>query len=467
MLICYLVYFSNAMMTEYNFQIECPKCKAVFSIEEALSDKVRFELETRIKSRVEEEVKKSKELEAERLKLEHQLEIERIKKEFQIQQQIELKKSQETIESLLKQIESFKDELEKRNKEIEEARKIELQLRQKENELLQKEKDLELELQRRLNRELEVFRLELDKKTKELEEARKLELEYRRKENELLQKEQNLELEVQRRLSEERKQIQDMLRQSIHTEFELRLREKEETISSLQRKIEELNLKLQMGSQQLQGEVQEIVIEEQLRATFPFDTIEPVPKGIRGADIVQKVRNRFGEICGVILWESKRTNNWSNDWVPKLKEDQRELGAELSVIVSRALPKEITSVGMLDGVWVCDFDSYIGLAMALRENLIQVHNVRTSLAGRETKMEQIYNYICSEQFAQKVRAIVEAFVNMKNDLDKERAAMEKHWKKREEELAKVIKNTSRIYGELEALVGNQLPTIEYLKLPGS
>lgn len=455
------------MLTDYNLQIECPKCKAIFTIEEALSDKVRFELETRIKSRVEEEIKKSREIESERLKLEHQREIERIRKEFQVQQQIELKKSQETIAKLLQQMDEIRKELDQRNKEIQEARKIELQLRQKENELLQKEKDLELELQRRLSRELEVFKLELDKKSKELEEARKLELEFRRKENELLQKEQNLELEVQRRLSEERKQIQDMLRQSIHNEFELRLREKEETINSLQKKIEELNFKLQVGSQQLQGEVQEIVIEEQLRAKFPFDSIEPVPKGIRGADIIQKVRNKFGEICGVILWESKRTNNWSNEWLPKLKEDQRELGAEFSILVSKALPREISSVGMLDGVWVCDFDSFLGLAMALRENLIQVHNVRTSLVGRETKMEQIYNYICSEQFAQKVRAIVEAFVNMKNDLEKEKAAMERHWKKREEELSKVIKNTSRIYGELEALVGNQLPEIDYLKLPGS
>ncbi len=401
----------------FQIEVECPNCKNRFSIEEVISDKVRSDFESKIKHKVEEEITKAKEKEFERINLEHQLEIENLKKEFQQSQKKELEASQETISILKQQLLEFQKELEERKQELDFARKVEL--------------------------------------------------EFRRKENELIQKEQNLELELQRRLSEERKQIQEFVKNSLHSEYELKIREKEETISSMQKKIEELNLKLQMGSQQLQGEVQEIVIEEQLKMKFPIDKIEPVPKGIRGADIIQEVRNRFGEVCGKILWESKRTNNWSNEWIPKLKEDQREIGAEFCAIVSRALPKEINSVGLLDGVWVCDFNSYIGLAMALRENLIQVNNVKNSLIGRETKMEQIFNYICSEQFSQKVRAIVEAFVAMKNDLDKEKAAMEKHWKKREEELNKVLKNTTRIYGEIEALVGNQLPEIEYLKLPGS
>ncbi len=401
----------------FQIEVECPNCKNRFSIEEVISDKVRSDFESKIKHKVEEEITKAKEKEFERINLEHQLEIENLKKEFQQSQKKELEASQETISILKQQLLEFQKELEERKQELDFARKVEL--------------------------------------------------EFRRKENELIQKEQNLELELQRRLSEERKQIQEFVKNSLHSEYELKIREKEETISSMQKKIEELNLKLQMGSQQLQGEVQEIVIEEQLKMKFPIDKIEPVPKGIRGADIIQEVRNRFGEVCGKILWESKRTNNWSNEWIPKLKEDQREIGAEFCAIVSRTLPKEINSVGLLDGVWVCDFNSYIGLAMALRENLIQVNNVKNSLIGRETKMEQIFNYICSEQFSQKVRAIVEAFVAMKNDLDKEKAAMEKHWKKREEELNKVLKNTTRIYGEIEALVGNQLPEIEYLKLPGS
>ncbi len=400
----------------FGFEVVCPNCKSVFSIEEVISDKVRSEFESQMRSQVDEQIKRFKEQEFERIKLEHQLEIEKLKKQFEMQRQNELKQMQDLITNLTDTVSKLQKELEEKNRELANAQKVEL--------------------------------------------------EFRKKENELLQKEQNLELEVQRRLSQERQQLQEMLKQNFQLEYELKLREREQTISTLQKKVEELNLKLQVGSQQLQGEVQELALEEQLRSKFPFDRIEPVPKGVRGADIIQEVRNKFGEVCGVILWESKRTNNWSNEWIPKLKEDQRALGAELAVIVSRALPKEIASVGLLDGVWVCNTESYIGLAMALREHLIQVQMVRNQMKGRESKMEQIYNYICSEQFLHKVQAIVEAFVTMKNDLDKERSAMEKHWKKREEELAKVIKNTARIYGELEAIVGNQLPEIDYLKLPG-
>lgn len=445
------------MVDFFQIDVECPSCKARFSIAEVLSEKVRGDIEERIKEQVSSEIQRTKANEIEKLKLDHQLELEKLKKELQEQYQSDLKNSAKAMSEMIAQIESYKDAMKRQEQELMELRKKEMQIKS----------EIEQEFQKRLNSTLENYKLELEKKTKELEEARKLELELRRRETELLQKEQSLELEVQRRLSEERKQIQEFTKQIVSADYELRFREKDEIIASMQKKIEELNLKLQVSSQQLQGEVQELAIEEQLRVKFPFDSIEPVPKGVRGADIVQKVRNKFGEICGLILWESKRTSNWSNDWIPKLKEDQRELGAEFSVIVSRALPKEINSVGLLDGVWICSFDSFIGLAMALRENLIQVQNVKNSLIGRETKMEQIYNYICSEQFAQKVRAIVDSFVSMRNDLEKEKVAMEKHWKKREEELNKVLKNTARIYGEIEALVGNQLPEIDYFKLPGS
>ncbi|MFN3782075.1 MAG: DUF2130 domain-containing protein, partial [Candidatus Kapaibacteriota bacterium] len=383
--------------------VECPACRSRFSIADVLSDKVQKDIEERLRKQAIDEIQRTKEREIEKLKLEHQLEIENLKKELQEQYQTDIKKSAKAMSELLAQVENYRETLKKLEQELEESRKVELDLRKKELELKSK---LEQEFQNRLSQELENIKSELDKKTKELEEARKLELELRRRETELFQKEQSLELEVQRRLNEERKQIQEITKQIITADYEHRFREKDEIIASMQKKIEELNFKLQVSSQQLQGEVQEIAIEEQLRLKFPFDSIEQVPKGVRGADIIQKVRNKFGEACGVILWESKRTTNWSNEWIPKLKEDQRELGAEFAVIVSRALPKEITSVGLLDGVWICSFDSFVGLAMALRENLIQVQHVKNSLIGRETKMEQIYNYICSEQFAQKVRAIV-------------------------------------------------------------
>lgn len=428
-----------------DLKVECPNCKTTFSIQEVLSDKVRSEFDRIMETQVEERVRKLKE------------------EEFQKFQKKVEEEYYEKLAGYKKEIEEFKAKSE--NKELE--YKLELEKRKNEYELqlkkimLQQRQTTEL-----LEKQMNELRNELQKRNQELEQARKFEAELRRKENELFTKEQNIELEIQRRMSAERSQLQEMIRKNIEQEFLLKSQEKDLMISSLQKRIEELNLKIQTGSQQLQGEAQEVILEEQLRVKFPLDKIAPVPKGIRGADVVQEVMNKFGERCGVILWESKRTLNWSNEWILKLKEDQRELGAEFSVIVSRVLPKELNSIGLLDGVWVCDFDSFIGLAMALRENLIQIQIIKNSFVGKETKMEQIYNYICSDQFAQKVKAIVESFTIMKADLEKEKAAMEKHWRKREEELNKIIKNTARIYGELEALVGNQLPEISYFQLPG-
>ncbi len=428
-----------------DLKVECPNCKTTFSIQEVLSDKVRSEFDRIMETQVEEKVRKLKEEEFQ--KFQKKLEDEYGEKLAGYKKAIEEFKAKSENKEL-----EYKLELEKRKNEYElQLKKIMLQQRQT-TELLEKQ--------------MNELRNELQKRNEELEQARKFEAELRRKENELFTKEQNIELEIQRRMSAERSQLQEMIRKNIEQEFLLKSQEKDLMISSLQKRIEELNLKIQTGSQQLQGEAQEVILEEQLRIKFPLDKIAPVPKGIRGADVVQEVMNKFGERCGVILWESKRTLNWSNEWILKLKEDQRELGAEFSVIVSRVLPKEINSIGLLDGVWVCDFDSFIGLAMALRENLIHIQIIKNSFVGKETKMEQIYNYICSDQFAQKVKAIVESFTIMKADLEKEKAAMEKHWRKREEELNKVIKNTARIYGELEALVGNQLPEISYFQLPG-
>ncbi len=428
-----------------DLKVECPNCKATFSIQEVLSDKVRSEFDRIMELQVEEKVRKLKEEE-----------FQKFQKKLEEEYHEKLAGYQKSIEEI---------QAKSKNKELE--YKLELEKSKKEYELqLQKIMLQQRDTTELLEKQMNELRNELQKRNEELEQARKFEAELRRKENELFTKEQNIELEIQRRMSAERSQLQEIIRKNIEQEFLLKAQEKDLMISSLQKKIEELNLKIQTGSQQLQGEAQEVVLEDQLRVKFPLDKIEPVPKGIRGADVIQKVMNKFGERCGTILWESKRTLNWSNEWILKLKEDQRELGAEFSVIVSRVLPKEINSIGLLDGVWVCDFESFIGLAMALRENLIQIQMLKNSYVGKETKMEQIYNYICSDQFAQKVKAIVESFTIMKADLEKEKAAMEKHWRKREEELNKVIKNTARIYGELEALVGNQLPEISYFQLPG-
>lgn len=437
----------------YNFVIQCPNCRYEFNLYSVLSDKIKGQIDERFRI----ELEKLKELEIEKFKEALQQEykakyLEETEKFKNQQLELESRLNQSKLELEI-QLQKQRQQHELELKRIQEEFKNTLELSLKQNEEIQRQKDELLK--------------DIERQRKELEQARELEIQLRRREQEIYEKEKNLELEVQRKLIQERERTEEMLRKKYQEEFQLNLEQKDKTISDMQKKIEELSFKLQQSSQQLQGEIQEIALEEILREKFPLDRIQPVPKGVRGADIIQEVYDKFGELCGKIVWESKRTTTWSNEWITKLKEDRNEINAEVAVIVTRTLPKEIKSMGLMDGIWVSDFPSFVGLAMALRENLLQINYLKKSLIGKESKMEQIFNYICSEQFANKISTIIEAFKNMKSDLDKEKIAMEKYWRKREEELNRIIKNTARIYGELEALAGNQLPRVATLELPSA
>jgi hypothetical protein len=233
----------------------------------------------------------------------------------------------------------------------------------------------------------------------------------------------------------------------------------------LRKQIEELKRKAEQGSQQMQGEAIEIELEDILRAHFHYDEIQPVGKGIKGADIVQRVFNSAGHLCGTIIWECKNTKTWSDGWIEKLKDDQRTIKAELAAIATTKLPKDISHFCCLQGVWVTDFSTVVGVASALRANLIQVAMTRLAVEGKSDKMEMLYEYLSGTEFKQRVEAIIESFMSMKEDLDRVKRAMETNWAKRDKQIQKVIQNVSGMYGDMQGIVGATLPKIEYLELP--
>jgi len=242
------------------------------------------------------------------------------------------------------------------------------------------------------------------------------------------------------------------------------VKEKEQTIASMQRQIEELKRKAEQGSQQLQGEVQELELEELLSANFPLDTIQPVPKGEHGGDVLHFVMGPLGQMCGTILWESKRTKNWSDSWLTKLRDDQRSAKAELAVIVSQALPKSVETFDLIDGVWVTHPRAALPIAVTLRHTLIEIATARQASEGQQTKMEMVYQYLTGPRFRQRVQAIVEAFSSMQEDLDKEKKAITKQWAKREEQINRVMQATVGMYGDLQGIAGKTLQEIEGLEL---
>lgn len=312
--------------------------------------------------------------------------------------------------------------------------------------------------------EVEELQQALEEQKKKNDEFVEKELELRKKNRELEEKEKNLELETTRKIDEERKKIEEKISDAKDEEYKLKLKEQEEEKESLKRKIEELNRKAShSGSQQLQGEVLELDIEERLKQTFPMDEIDAVGKGVRGGDILHIVKNNIGKQTGVILWETKRAN-WTPSWLPKLREDARKAGVSLSVLVSEELPKEIKTFGVIDGVLITAYSFAIPLAFILRRQLIAVFTAKQASANKDEKLEILYQYLQSDSFRHRFEAYAEGIIEMSSDLKAEKRAMERLWKKREMQIKKSEFNIANLYGELQGIMGSSLPDIKTLAL---
>jgi hypothetical protein len=347
---------------------------------------------------------------------------------------------------------------------------IEIRLKQQyENKIEKAKKSIEekakKEVQESLNIKISDLNEQLEEKTKNLKEAQKQEIELRKRQRELVEKEEKLELELSRKIDAERQKIIQKTSKEFEETHRLKDAEKDKQLDDMKRQIDELKRKAEQGSQQMQGEVLELELEESLKEEFPFDVIEPVAKGVKGGDIIQTVKTQSGRICGKILWETKRTKNWSESWIQKLKDDQRDAKADLAILASESLPKGLQHFRLISGVWVTDILSAVSLALALRVVLIQVARERVTQVGKKEKMELAYNYLTGQEFRNRVEAIVESFTAMKMDLEAERRAMLKIWAKREKQMERVISNAAGMHGDLQEIAGSSLPAIKMLELP--
>ncbi len=315
-------------------------------------------------------------------------------------------------------------------------------------------------------REINILQEVLKQNNAKLADAQKTQAELVRKERELDDAKREIDLTIEKRVQADLGAERDKAKREAEEELKLKVMEKDQTITAMQRQIEDLKRRAEQGSQQLQGEVQELELEVLLTAKFPRDTIQPVPKGEFGGDVLHRVLGPTNQICGTILWESKRTKNWSDGWLPKLREDQRAAKAEIAVIISQALPKEIETFGFLDGVWVADPKVALPVAMSLRQTLIEVACARQASEGQQTKMEMVYGYLTGPRFRQRVQAIVEAFSSMRDDLDREKKAITRQWAKREEQIDRVMNATVGMYGDLQGIAGKTLQEIEGLEFQG-
>lgn len=319
--------------------------------------------------------------------------------------------------------------------------------------------DLELKA-----KELEELQEILKQRDVKLAEAQKAQAYLIRKQRELDDAKREMELTIETRVQEGLDVTRELARKEAEEHLNLKVMEKEHTITAMQKQIEELKRRAEQGSQQLQGEVQELELEAMLSARFPFDSIKPVPKGEHGGDVLQCVVGPLGHTCGTIIWETKRTKNWSDGWLTKLREDQRTAKAEVAVIISHALPKDVETFEFIEGVWVTHPRAAFPVAMILRQSLIEIALARQTSEGQQTKTEMVYQYLTGPRFRQRVQAIVEAFTSMQADLDKERKVITKQWAKRDEQINRVMQSTVGMYGDLQGIAGKSLQEIEGLGL---
>lgn len=328
-------------------------------------------------------------------------------------------------------------------------------------------KTLQPELEKKLKNAME---FDIKNKNNELEELKKQNknlqeqlLELNKLIRQIKNEGEERRIEMEKKLTTSQEKIREEEKRKSDDEYKLKILEKDKKISDAMKMVEDYKRKLEQGSQQSQGEVMEDELKKILGTEFPYDQILDVPKGIRGADLIQIVKNNLGKECGTILWESKRTKAWTEGWITKLKQDQREIKAELAIIVTQVMPQGIKNFGIKEGIWIVDYQTVVGAAISLRNNLIDLFSVRSANKGKEEKKEILWNYLTSVEFKQRVEAIYESYNNLLDELKKEKDWFTKKWAREEKNISRVADNLLGMHGDLEGIVGKTLPELEQLK----
>ncbi|TPH74822.1 DUF2130 domain-containing protein [Helicobacter pylori] len=414
----------------------CPKCQEPIDVNEALYKQIEQENQSRFLAQ-----QKAFEKEVNEKRAQYQSHFKALEQKEEVLKERE-KEQKAKFDEAVKQASALalQDE---RAKIIEEARK---------NAFLEHQKGLEL------------LQKELEEKSKQVQELHQKEAEIERLKRENNEAESRLKAENEKKLNEKLDLEREKIEKALHEKNELKFKQQEEQLEMLRNELKNAQRKAELSSQQFQGEVQELAIEEFLRQKFPLDSVEEIKKGQRGGDCIQVVHTREFQNCGKIYYESKRTKEFQKAWVEKLKSDMREIGADVGVIVSEALPKEMERMGLFEGVWVCSFEEFKGLSVVLREGVIQVSLAKKSQENKGDKVNLLYHYLTSSEFSMQVSAIIEGFEQLRAELENEKRAMARIWKSREKQIEKVFEGTINMYGSIKGIMGNTIGQVKALEL---
>ncbi len=410
-----------------NTQIKCPNCGTAIDVQDILAHQLEDDIKQKYQAQLAEEKKK------------YSAEFDKLNQE---KEAFELKKKQEN--------ELFQDRLDKQVKEQSKSIEEKLKLKFKEEQ----------------SEQFDALQKELNEKSEQIKELNRTKAEIEKLKREKDELKEVAEADAQKRLNEQLQLEKEKIRKSEEDKNELKFKEYQKKIDDQKALVEEMKRKQDQGSMQLQGEVQELAIEEWLAATFPLDTIDEIKKGARGGDCIQIVNTRELQNCGTIYYESKRTKDFQPSWIDKFKADIREKGANIGVLVTEVMPSDMDRMGQKNGIWICNYEEFKGLSNVLRESIIQINNAISSQENRGDKMHMLYDYLTSTTFHMQVEAIVEGFSSMKIALDSEKRAMARIWKEREKQIEKVITNTIDMHASIRGIAGNAIQAVKALELPG-
>ncbi|WP_114310499.1 DUF2130 domain-containing protein [Winogradskyella arenosi] len=407
-------------------QVKCPNCGTSIDVQDILSHQL------------EEEIKQK-----------YQSEIARTKKQYSVEQE-KLKQEKLNFEQKKKrENELFQERL---------AQQLKADKKEIEHKLKQKLKDEQLE-------QFEALQKELNEKSAQVRELNRSKAEIEKLKREKGELKEAAEAEAQKRLNDILLAEREKIKKLEEDKNELRFKEMQKQLEDQKKLTEEMKRKQEQGSMQLQGEVQELAIEEWLATKFPLDTIEEIKKGARGGDCLQVVHTRTEQNCGTIYYESKRTKDFQPSWIEKFKADIRDRGANVGVLVTEVMPSDMDRMGLKDGIWICNYEEFKGLCTVLREGILQVNNALVTQENKGDKMDLLYDYLTSSTFRMSIEAIVEGFTQMKSDLDSEKRSMQRIWKQREKQIEKVVINTIDMYGSVKGIAGNAIQSVKALELP--
>lgn len=391
--------------------------------------------------------------------LAHQVE-EKIRIEYQSKLESEKQKYDQQAEDLRKEKEVFQETKKKENEHFQQ--KLEERLKA---ERLQIESKLKARIQEEQAEQLKSLQEELNEKSGQVKELNRFKADIERLRREKEELKESIEAEAQKTINQKISEEKEKIRKVEAEKNELAIKELQKQLEDQKKLTEEMKRKQEQGSMQLQGEVQEIAIEDWLAKNFPLDTIEEIKKGARGGDCLQTVHTRNRQNCGTIYYESKRTKDFQAGWIEKFKSDLREKGADIGVLVTEAMPVDMERMGMRDGIWLCSYEEFKGLCFVLRDTIVRLSDALSAEENKGDKMNLLYNYLTSNTFRMQVEAIVEGFSQMKADLEKEKRSMQSHWKQREKQIEKVITNTIDMYGSVKGIAGNAVQPVPALELP--